>query len=173
MERKEFFVSKEHLEYVLSNQELTNSFSEEYETTETPSVFYLNLKYTGEIYLPITIFQNKLTPFQAIIKYLKEQLNLSNKKISRILNRDIKAIWAAYQLGKDKSLLFKETPISIPLSIFKDKKLSILEALVRFLKNQDMNYAEIARLLNRDQRTIWTVYLRAKNKLGLVENEKE
>ncbi len=173
MERKEFFVSKDHLEYVLSNQELTNSFSEEYETTETPSVFYLNMKYTGEIYLPITIFQGKLTPFQAIIKYLKEQLNLSNRKISHLLNKDIKAVWAAYQLGRKKPFLFNETPIQVPLSIFKDKNLSSLEALVRFLKNLDMNYAEIARLLNRDQRTIWTVYSRAKKKLGLVENEKE
>jgi len=169
MERKEFFVSKEHLEYVLSNQELKNSFSEEYETAETPSVFYLNLKYTDEVYLPITIFQGELTPFQAIIKYLKEQLNLSNKKISRILNRDINSVWAAYQLGKDKILLPKGAQASapsIPLGIFKDTKLSCMEALVTFLKNQDMNYAEIARLLNRDQRTVWTVYSRSKNKLG-------
>jgi hypothetical protein len=172
MERKEFFVSKEHLEYVLSNQELTNSFSEEYETAEAPSVFYLNLKYTDEIYLPVTIFQGELTPFQAIIKYLKEQLDLSNKKISRLLDRDIKAIWAASQLGENKPLVFKEAQIKIPLSIFKDQELSSLEALVRFLKNLDMTYAEIARLLNRDQRTVWTVYSRAKNKLGLVENEK-
>lgn len=173
MEKSQFFVSKEQLEYVLSDNEIINSLSQEYETTETSSVFYLNLRYSDEIYLPVTIFQNNLTPFQAIIKYLKEQLGLSNKKISLLLGRDAKAVWAAYQLGKKKHLILHETSVHIPLSIFKDKNLSSLEALVSFLKKLDMNYAEIARLLNRDQRTIWTVFFRAKNKLGFVENEKK
>ena len=173
MEKKEFFVSKEHLEYVLSNQELINSFSEEFEATETPSVFYLNLKYSDEIYLPVTIFQDEFTAFQAIIKYLKEHLKLSNKKISSLLNKDVKSVWAAHQLVKNKPLIFKETNINIPLSTFKGGELSSLEALVSFLKNLDMTYAEIARLLNRDQRTVWTACLRAKNKLGLIKNEKQ
>lgn len=172
MEKNQFFVSKEQLEYVISGQELANSFSEEYESTETPSVFYLNLKYSDEIYLPVTIFQSQMTPFQAIIKYLREQLGLTNKRISLLIGRDAKAVWAAYQLVKKERLAFKETPIQVPLSIFKHESLSSLEALVRFLKGTGMNYAEIARLLNRDQRTVWTAYSRANNKLRFVENEK-
>jgi hypothetical protein len=171
MEKKEFFVNREKLEYIYSEQKITNYFDEEYENNETPSVFYLNLKYEDEIYLPATIFQNQLTPSQIIIKYLRENLNLANKRIAFVLGKDTKTTWSTYDLIRDKKLLqFKETSIQIPLSIFKDKQLSALEALVKFLKRIDMNYAEIGRLLGKDQRTIWTVYSRAKNKLKLEEH---
>ncbi len=55
--------------------------------------------------------------------------------------------------------------INIPTSIFRDRSLSVLEAVVEYLKeHHNLNYHQIARLLNRDERTIWTVYNRAKKK---------
>jgi hypothetical protein len=52
----------------------------------------------------------------------------------------------------------------VPLSIFPNK-IGALEAIVKYLKeNIKMNYSEIAELLNRDDRTIWTVYQRALKK---------
>ncbi len=57
-------------------------------------------------------------------------------------------------------------PVSIPSDIFKNRDLAVLESLVKYLKeDKDFSYAEIADLLNRDDRTIWTVYSRAKKKL--------
>lgn len=169
MGKKDFFVRESDLEYNLSNQKISNYFDQEYETSEVPSVFYLNLKYEDETYLSITIFQNKLTPLQIIVKYLKENLCKTNKQIALLLNRDPKTTWTTYKsIEKKKPLLLKETKevqVQVPLSIFKDRRLSILEALAHFLKNFDMKYSEIARLLNKDQRTIWTVYSRAKKKL--------
>jgi hypothetical protein len=51
---------------------------------------------------------------------------------------------------------------NIPLSIYYDKKLGILEATVKYLKeNQNLSYHEIAIILNRDDRTIWTTYNKA------------
>ena len=58
--------------------------------------------------------------------------------------------------------------LPIPTLIFKDRKLSVLEAMVEYLKDEkQMNYQEIAVLLNRDDRTIWTCYSRAKKKRKL------
>ncbi|MBI2128672.1 hypothetical protein HYU07_00385 [Candidatus Woesearchaeota archaeon] len=55
--------------------------------------------------------------------------------------------------------------VGIPVSILKDRKLSALEAISEYLKETlNMNYHEIAVLMNRDDRTIWTVYSRAKKK---------
>ena len=55
--------------------------------------------------------------------------------------------------------------LMIPSFVFKDRRLKVLEVLVEYLKeNHNLNYHEIAILLNRDDRTIWTVYQRALKK---------
>ncbi len=57
--------------------------------------------------------------------------------------------------------------IPVPSSIFRDRSLSVLEAIVEYLKDQQhLTFHEIAILLNRDDRTIWTVYTRGKKKRG-------
>lgn len=55
--------------------------------------------------------------------------------------------------------------INIPVYIFRDRSLSVLEVLVEYLKDRlKLNYHEIGILLNRDERTVWTCYHRAKEK---------
>ena len=55
--------------------------------------------------------------------------------------------------------------IDIPSSIFRDRKLAPLEAITEHLKdNLGMSFHEIALVLNRNDRTIWTCYSRAKKK---------
>lgn len=57
--------------------------------------------------------------------------------------------------------------VSLSSAIFRDRKLSVLEVLVEYLKDKkELSYHEIAVLLNRDDRTIWTVYNRVKKKRG-------
>jgi hypothetical protein len=59
----------------------------------------------------------------------------------------------------------KQEEISIPISVFKNRKLGMLENAVVFLKEKcKLNYHEIAVLLNRDDRTIWSSYNKAKKK---------
>ncbi len=59
---------------------------------------------------------------------------------------------------------FKEY-IDIPSFVFKDRTLSVLEVMVEYLKdNKKMKFHEIAQIINRDDRTVWTVYRRAKLK---------
>ena len=61
--------------------------------------------------------------------------------------------------------------IDIPSFVFKDRTLSVLEVMVEYLKdNKKMKFHEIAQIINRDDRTVWTVYRRAKLKRkGLIK----
>lgn len=72
---------------------------------------------------------------------------------------------------KVKSERERISRVGIPVSILKDRKLSALEAISEYLKETlNMNYHEIAVLMNRDDRTIWTVYNRAKKKRNALAN---
>ncbi len=121
-----------------------------------------------EMLLPLSIFKNeKLSVLEAIVKYLKESLNLDYKRVASLLNRNYDSIAITYRNSrkKMKDKLDESSDKKIPLEIFRDKKLSILENLTSYLKeNMNYTYHEIAVLLNRDDRTIWTCYNRAMKK---------
>ena len=60
----------------------------------------------------------------------------------------------------------KKEEISIPLSIFSNRKLGPLEAISKYLKDDaKLKFSEIAKLLNRNQKTIWVSYHNAKKKV--------
>jgi len=42
----------------------------------------------------------------------------------------------------------------------------MLESIISYLREKEIRYSEIARLLNRDQRNVWTIYSRAVKKIG-------
>lgn len=64
--------------------------------------------------------------------------------------------------GDNKSMTGK---VFIPNSVLQDRALSVLESIVEYLKEEkNMRFHEIALALKRDDRTIWTVYSRAKKK---------
>ncbi len=115
------------------------------------------------IKIPINIFSEKLEALEAISKFMKENLNLSYKEIAELLYRDERTIWTAYHraIRKQKKGL-KIKPETVSISIF-NKKLTILEAIIVYLK-KERKYSEIAKILNRDQRNIWTIYSRARKK---------
>ena len=59
--------------------------------------------------------------------------------------------------------------VTIPISIFADRSVASLEAIVEYLKDSsNLTYHEIASMLNRDDRTIWTCYSRAKAKRKMM-----
>ena len=124
--------------------------------------------------IPIEIFNRKLSVLESVVKYLKENFSLSFSEIAKQLGRNYQTVYATYVNSKKKfprTFSFVPTKLPIPISVFKKERLSALEALVKFLKEtRNLRYIEIAKLLKRDQRTIWTVYQRAKIKLG--ENER-
>jgi hypothetical protein len=63
----------------------------------------------------------------------------------------------------------------IPSFVFRDRSVAVLECMVEYMKDsQGLTFHEIATLLNRDDRTIWTVYRRAKLKRkGLIRNARK
>ena len=122
-----------------------------------------------EILIPISIFEvEALSALECICKYLKEELEFNYSKIALLLNRDSRTIWSTYNNAckkRKEKLSVRESKFFIPVSIFTDRKLSVLEAIVSYLKdNFNLRYSEIAFLLKRDERNIWTVYNRAKKK---------
>jgi len=122
-----------------------------------------------EVLIPISIFKVEgLSALETICKYLKEELDLNYSKIALMLNRDSRTIWTTYNIAckkRAKRLLVKESEFFIPVSILQNRKFSVLEVIVSYLKdNFNLRYSEIAVLLNRDERNMWAVYNRAKKK---------
>jgi len=117
--------------------------------------------------IPPTIFSRKLSPLESVVKYLREALDMDFKEISSRLSRSQQALKRAYNNAVDKQpSVFKPTEHRrmIPLSELK-ANLSILEAVVTYLADtQRLRYADIARLLQRDPRTVWTAHSRAQEK---------
>lgn len=67
----------------------------------------------------------------------------------------------------DEYINREDSKVYVPLSVFEDRTVSILEALVEYLKDKrHLTYHQIAKMLNRDDRTIWTVYNRLSKKRG-------
>ena len=122
-----------------------------------------------EVKVPISVFNNdKLGSLETIVKYLRENLLLSFKQIGALNNRNEVALAVSYRnarLKLEAKFVEEISPYHIPVSILQDRKLSVLENIVSYLKdNFGLAYHKIAILLNRDDRTIWTVYQRAKKK---------
>ncbi len=123
-------------------------------------------KIQEDILIPVSIFNEKLSTLETICKYLRENLNFSNKQISSVLNKSSKSVWQAYSNSKKKysyKLEVTQSRYFIPVSILGARK-SIFGSIVIFLKDElTLSYHEIGFLLKRDERTIWTIYQREKN----------
>ena len=122
-----------------------------------------------EILIPVSILGTKgFSALEVICKYLKEELEFNYAKIALLLNRNNRTIWTTYNNAVKKrkeKLSVKESRFFVPVSVFKDRKFSVLEVIVSYLKdNFNLRYSEIAVLLRRDERNIWTVYNRRKKK---------
>ncbi|MDO8563593.1 MAG: LamG-like jellyroll fold domain-containing protein [Nanoarchaeota archaeon] len=120
--------------------------------------------------IPVSIFTKGLGGLEAVCKYLKENKGLSYVEIARLLNRDQRTIWTAYNKASKKisySLEINENTPLLPLSFIGDRKHTVIESSIIYLKEKGFKYVEIAKLLNRDQRNIWTTYKKA------IENREE
>ena len=126
-----------------------------------------------ETSIPVGVFANdSLSSLEAIVKYLKENLNLKFSKIAKLLNRSSKTIWATYHNSVKKMpshFGLVSGDILIPASAFANRSFSTLESLVGFIKNFGHSNHEVALMLHLDDRTIWTVYDRVKKKRGMKD----
>ncbi len=125
-------------------------------------------KEISQILIPVYLFKNRgLSSLGIIVKYLKENAGLKYCEIADILKRNDRTIWTTYKnsLKKyPKKFSLKKTRLFLPVTVVQNRELSVLEAIVSYLKKQGFSLSEIALLLNRDQRTIWTIDFRLKEK---------
>ena len=166
---KSYKLSKKDLEKTSSNNEIYEKKKDLFQELAKIKKDYglddkqlLNLV-NRQILIPISVFHNS-SPLEAIVKYLKEFSKLNFKEISSLLNRDQRTIWTTYNnIKKKKIKLNIKSEVFIPIEVFSDRKLSILENLVSYLI-KDYSLLEISRLIKRNYQTIWTCYTRAKRK---------
>lgn len=126
----------------------------------------------SQILIPTTIFCDRgLSFLESLVEYLKEQLNFSYHEIGMLTNRDERNIWTLYSRARRKrdkieEMSVKKSPlVQIPLSVVKDRSLSILEVVVEYLRDKaNMTNHQIAVILNRSDKTVSTVYMRTKRK---------
>lgn len=111
--------------------------------------------------VPVSLFSNrKLGVLEVTVKYLKENNNITNSEIAKILNRDEKTISSTYNkaIKKHKELFSAKKELMINVTIFTNRNLAPLQALIKHLKEKGKNLKEISIILNRSYKTIWTTY---------------
>jgi hypothetical protein len=164
MENKENSPNKNYEEQILKS---FLEFLKEKCNIQSSDIIKL-LKENEQIQIPCSIFNKKLGCLESIVKYLKEEKELNYEKIALFLFRKPGPIGVTYRNAKKKhqekfSLDFK---YSLPVNVFSNAKLSVLENITFYLKNHyDLTFHKISVLLQRDDRTIWTVYNKAIKKL--------
>ncbi|NQV08363.1 hypothetical protein HQ529_00760 [Candidatus Woesearchaeota archaeon] len=120
------------------------------------------------IKLPISIFKAELSGLEIITKYLKEVERKSFKEIEKLLNRKPSTVYNTYRNSKAKfkqELDLSDNFITIPVDIFLNRKYSVLENIVAYLKEErTLSLVKISQLLNKNYNTIKTVYRKYKIK---------
>ncbi len=118
--------------------------------------------------IPIEVFIRTVAPLEAVCKYLRENKKLTLRAIATLLKRDVRTVGGTYLRAmkkEKKKFLIKESILTIPIDVIKNRKLSVLENTVKYLREHHMlTLHQIAVLLHRDDRTMWTVYARSQRK---------
>ena len=93
------------------------------------------------------------------MKQAKQTKQMKNNKVMH------QAIKQEFRLRNEKSDDSVVEFVHVPSFVFRDRSVAVLECLVEYLHdNKSLSFHEIAILLNRNDRTVWTVYHRAKLK---------
>lgn len=114
--------------------------------------------------IPVSIFSTELTTFESLCLFLVDEKKLKYKDVARITYSTPAVVGITYRRAKKKhsGSLPQDSDLLVPFSIF-SSRLTLFEALVLHLR-ESHTIPQIAALLNRAYRTIWTVHARAKVK---------
>jgi len=149
-----------------ANTQLLRSFLEKLDRDVIVDLFEKHLdKKKPLIWVPASVFwDRRVGALEAIVKYLRQE-GFPNCAIAELTGRSPQVTSATYRVAfrKAPEIIKLEKSIDIPLNIIRSK-LSVLESIVTYLRGKEMTYHEIAIALHRDERTIWTVHRRAKQK---------
>lgn len=117
--------------------------------------------------VPVSVFNSRLGALESVVKYLREELLLSYDSIAVLLHRNPGPVGVTYRRAKKKhgGRLDVSADETVPFSVFGDGLLSVLESIAYHLALQGHDWHEIAHIMCRHDKTIWTVLDRAKRKL--------
>ncbi|MCK5450105.1 DUF285 domain-containing protein [Candidatus Pacearchaeota archaeon] len=160
-------------EYGLNSFEILNAFVEEIRKKYRISRKAIrNIEGMKAVSIPIAIFSEKIGGLEAITKYMRENLRMSYSEIGLELKRDQRTIWSSYNRAiakNDEFLEVSDDDTCVPITILENRNLTVLESLVSYLHENKMKYSEIGKMLNRDQRNIWTISSRAMKKINVKQ----
>ena len=117
----------------------------------------------SSILIPTAIFCDRNLSFsEALVEYLWIEHRLTPSRIGKLLTMDRRNVYTIMQRLSRKRERFppSKKPIDnlfLPVSVFIDRKRTVLESAVVALSSQNLTNAAIALLLNRSEKTIWTV----------------
>lgn len=150
--------NKRNAELVDIAKRLVGILSEE----ERKEVFASSLRDDGLV--PISVFRSSLSGLEALVVYLKDVRGLSTKETAKLLSRNHSTIYTTYNNAVkkgSKGLDCSDFSIAVPVDAFADRKFSILESLVAYLKrDKGIALVKIAALLGKSYSTVKTTYRR-------------
>ena len=114
--------------------------------------------------IPANIYAGELTALQATTKYLHQQ-GKSPESIAKQLKRTTRDVNNFLEKAT-KPLPKTTSKYTIPANCFADKNLSPGEHVIKELQKQHLNIQEIAKLLNKNEQTIYTQHYRIQQKQG-------
>ncbi len=120
-----------------------------------------------DVKIPIEVFNQKIGAAESICKYLKENKGMKFNEISRIVGRDQRTVWNNYRNAHKKmneEIKVSEKTKYIPMKVFSNNKLSMLESVIYYLREERYRNIEIAQMLGKDTRNVWTIWNRARKK---------
>jgi DNA-directed RNA polymerase specialized sigma24 family protein len=150
-------------------EDLNNEFREKYGVGFEELVGLVkNKEIKKEIVIPVSIFSQGLSPSEAVSKYMHEQKGMKFSEIAKVIGRDQRSVWGSYRNAckKKKGKLKISGKEFLPVDIFRDRELSILEAIVIYMSERGMSVVEISKLLGKASSSMWTVYRRGLRKIG-------
>ncbi len=121
-----------------------------------------------EIFIPVSVLNTGLSCFEAIVKFLRENLEIRNKDIAVLTGRNERSISTTYHVASMKSngkFIGTSYQYYFPLSILKDRTKGVLESICYYLHNDaSLSINEISELLGKNYRTVWTSIKRFETK---------
>jgi len=125
------------------------------------------------ILVPTAIFSDRNLSFsESLIDFLWAGSNLAPSKIGKLLSMDRRNVFTIMQRIAEKKKQKTTVPepkenIFIPVDVFSERKFSVQEQLVAYLKEEkQLSNKEIALIISRSEKTVWTAYDRMKKKRG-------
>ena len=160
---------KEKMETIRLFYQEIDFIQDKYRISDKQLLQFVSKTHYGKDMIPASVFSGKkLSSFEAIVKYLRENCNLNFREIGDLLHRSKFTIASSYRSAQVKDsekfdIVFSE--YVIPTIYIANRKYSVLESIVLYLKQEyKLRFVEIAKILNLNPRTIWTVYSRANRK---------